>query len=126
EGDRTPHSSMRPHRTAAPPAGTGSAAAVKGDPSELVRIELLHRPQVADGGRHDLRRAAPARALIARVAVPVVPELVRSQQRVIVHTAREQRDALTLAPVAADDVDRKSTRLNSSHVKISYAVFCLK
>src|SRR5215475_15576609 len=28
------------------------------------------------------------------------------------------------APVPAED--RKSTRLNSSHVKISYAVFCLK
>src|SRR5690606_40855166 len=27
---------------------------------------------------------------------------------------------------AVDDLDRKSTRLNSSHVKISYAVFCLK
>src|SRR5436309_4941843 len=25
-----------------------------------------------------------------------------------------------------DERDRKSTRLNSSHVKISYAVFCLK
>src|SRR5437870_8592302 len=25
-----------------------------------------------------------------------------------------------------DEVDRKSTRLNSSHVAISYAVFCLK
>src|SRR5699024_11610498 len=25
-----------------------------------------------------------------------------------------------------EDVDRKSTRLNSSHVSISYAVFCLK
>src|SRR5690606_41097288 len=25
-----------------------------------------------------------------------------------------------------DLIDRKSTRLNSSHVKISYAVFCLK
>src|SRR5690606_40075597 len=25
-----------------------------------------------------------------------------------------------------NDEDRKSTRLNSSHVKISYAVFCLK
>src|SRR3989442_12004692 len=25
-----------------------------------------------------------------------------------------------------DGVDRKSTRLNSSHVRISYAVFCLK
>ena len=24
------------------------------------------------------------------------------------------------------DLDRKSTRLNSSHVEISYAVFCLK
>src|SRR5690606_41833645 len=30
-----------------------------------------------------------------------------------------------LAPIG-DGVDRKSTRLNSSHVKISYAVFCLK
>src|SRR3712207_7951621 len=32
-------------------------------------------------------------------------------------------------PVAEDDevdVDRKSTRLNSSHANISYAVFCLK
>src|SRR5690349_22577487 len=26
----------------------------------------------------------------------------------------------------ADEEDRKSTRLNSSHVEISYAVFCLK
>src|SRR5690606_40673639 len=36
-----------------------------------------------------------------------------------------------VAVVGAGDVlgdlgDRKSTRLNSSHVKISYAVFCLK
>src|SRR5690606_39989288 len=28
--------------------------------------------------------------------------------------------------VVLPDRDRKSTRLNSSHVKISYAVFCLK
>src|SRR5690554_7581789 len=27
---------------------------------------------------------------------------------------------------ALEPVDRKSTRLNSSHVRISYAVFCLK
>src|SRR5690242_21353080 len=26
----------------------------------------------------------------------------------------------------ADEIDRKSTRLNSSHMSISYAVFCLK
>src|SRR5690606_42113926 len=30
------------------------------------------------------------------------------------------------AAPAAREKDRKSTRLNSSHVKISYAVFCLK
>src|SRR5690606_39798269 len=36
-----------------------------------------------------------------------------------------QRPVEAGADVAAD-VDRKSTRLNSSHVKISYAVFCLK
>src|SRR5436309_12115758 len=30
------------------------------------------------------------------------------------------------APHRRDGEDRKSTRLNSSHVKISYAVFCLK
>src|SRR5690606_40789739 len=40
------------------------------------------------------------------------------------------RCAATLSP-AIDDAtesfkDRKSTRLNSSHVKISYAAFCLK
>src|SRR5690349_23715801 len=29
-------------------------------------------------------------------------------------------------PVRAHEADRKSTRLNSSHVEISYAVFCLK
>src|SRR5438034_3082839 len=29
-------------------------------------------------------------------------------------------------PTTGDNVDRKSTRLNSSHTVISYAVFCLK
>src|SRR5215217_8676865 len=29
-------------------------------------------------------------------------------------------------PARAGDADRKSTRLNSSHANISYAVFCLK
>src|SRR3989442_9715543 len=30
------------------------------------------------------------------------------------------------SPLGFGDGDRKSTRLNSSHVRISYAVFCLK
>src|SRR3712207_9116857 len=34
--------------------------------------------------------------------------------------------AATSARVTGLDLDRKSTRLNSSHANISYAVFCLK
>src|SRR3712207_7931895 len=33
---------------------------------------------------------------------------------------------LGLEVVVGPDLDRKSTRLNSSHANISYAVFCLK
>src|SRR5690606_41654166 len=39
---------------------------------------------------------------------------------------RDVVDAGTGLGVELDGLDRKSTRLNSSHVKISYAVFCLK
>src|SRR5690349_23248016 len=35
-------------------------------------------------------------------------------------------DRYALQPRLVDGLDRKSTRLNSSHVEISYAVFCLK
>src|SRR5256885_7117779 len=33
---------------------------------------------------------------------------------------------MTSAPNSEKNLDRKSTRLNSSHLVISYAVFCLK
>src|SRR5256885_5498238 len=36
------------------------------------------------------------------------------------------RERARIAPVAPPDQDRKSTCLNSSHLVISYAVFCLK
>src|SRR5690606_39852662 len=42
-----------------------------------------------------------------------------------VRSLRDGGDA-QLAELVASLEDRKSTRLNSSHVKISYAVFCLK
>src|SRR5438045_5217176 len=51
--------------------------------------------------------------------------------RSLMHHQREARlldgrpDGLPLAAVVAGR-DRKSTRLNSSHLGISYAVFCLK
>src|SRR5690606_41641854 len=37
-----------------------------------------------------------------------------------------QEHQVTLRDARRQRLDRKSTRLNSSHVKISYAVFCLK
>src|SRR5690349_23978665 len=37
-----------------------------------------------------------------------------------------RRDQLAAGPLSKRHQDRKSTRLNSSHVEISYAVFCLK
>src|SRR5690625_6036960 len=40
---------------------------------------------------------------------------------VIIDVSADTRDV-----AHAQEVDRKSTRLNSSHVAISYAVFCLK
>src|SRR5438105_14320493 len=40
--------------------------------------------------------------------------------RVLAHVVAREH------PVAALGIDRKSTRLNSSHEWISYAVFCLK
>src|SRR5690606_41186879 len=45
-----------------------------------------------------------------------------SQKGTILARGSEEEIMLT----ALDAGDRKSTRLNSSHVKISYAVFCLK
>src|SRR5688572_32000376 len=42
------------------------------------------------------------------------------------HVAREIRPDIPGVQVVGRNLDRKSTRLNSSHSQISYAVFCLK
>src|SRR5436309_6202516 len=60
--------------------------------------------------RSDLPRRERASALRLRSAAAATP-------------LRAAPGQLRAAPGAED---RKSTRLNSSHVKISYAVFCLK
>src|SRR5690554_8093802 len=43
-----------------------------------------------------------------------------------VHTINQLLKAYAMFEKDVEYVDRKSTRLNSSHVRISYAVFCLK
>src|SRR5690606_41898821 len=57
--------------------------------------------------------------------------LVLTEQIVVPAGSALKVDVDEVQPEVADlaariEVDRKSTRLNSSHVKISYAVFCLK
>src|SRR5690606_40517814 len=73
-------------------------------------------PQVSQGGDHRVEQVEgflPARGRLPRADPEVdfpfeVEQLLPVQARPMLKT------------------DRKSTRLNSSHVKISYAVFCLK
>src|SRR5438132_7409027 len=52
--------------------------------------------------------------------------LLRVRARIITNGAAVPGRQSSRWRVAVDATDRKSTRLNSSHTVISYAVFCLK
>src|SRR5690625_7065665 len=47
-------------------------------------------------------------------------------QRMLPATTSDQQNIVNTHELVIFSADRKSTRLNSSHVAISYAVFCLK
>src|SRR3989344_1743761 len=97
----------------------GEALALTARPSQEFRRSCFYSPMslkrirngwilgMTEGFRHSCR--------------PVPP--MRQQDRVLSKQIFEQ-----LFPVTAEylELDRKSTRLNSSHMSISYAVFCLK
>src|SRR5690554_7544178 len=56
-----------------------------------------------------------------------IAELAASLRFDFTRDARGQNQLICDGRVMGDEIrDRKSTRLNSSHVRISYAVFCLK
>src|SRR3712207_7728545 len=61
-------------------------------------------------------------------ALPIFDALVRRAEALTVGPGLDE--ATQMGPLIDDElrerVDRKSTRLNSSHANISYAVFCLK
>src|SRR5437588_11033333 len=65
-------------------------------------------------------------------ALPISPPLLSATLPLKLVGTAAARNELPLAGVVTDAVagavlsDRKSTRLNSSHTVISYAVFCLK
>src|SRR3712207_8391276 len=82
----------------------------------LFRSRRLERDRVVDGVLPERHVDAGGLKPVARVA----PE-VDGDDSVVGAVREEGRHAR-----AARQVDRKSTRLNSSHANISYAVFCLK
>src|SRR5690606_39421257 len=79
------------------------------------------RSRRADGGRctlQDDRYPRQPRVTIANVS--------ETQKKAPPGIPKDTRRGRVLSSVCWASRDRKSTRLNSSHVKISYAVFCLK
>src|SRR5207302_2217187 len=88
------------------------------------------------GIRSRVKAAANLRTVTAEVAVPtvsVVPPKPTAPAQEIILPGNIQPFISSPIYARTDDflswrswLDRKSTRLNSSHVKSSYAVFCLK
>src|SRR5438309_4503945 len=64
------------------------------------------------GGAMKLDAAGATRGIAEKIAKPLKIEAVAAAQAIV--------------EIAISKIDRKSTRLNSSHSSISYAVFCLK
>src|SRR5207249_7837031 len=105
------------HGLHAPPDRTRGPR-LRGEPEDRrVQARAPARAHGGDGRRGRARARDPA-AGAARMTGRIRDEAIR--------TVRERA---SLSEVVSDVIalrDRKSTRLNSSHVSISYAVFCLK
>src|SRR5207249_9573150 len=103
------------------PAGSESGALI--DPSEeaVVRLE----GELADMKDKYLRLAAEYDNFKKR-SVKERTELWQRAQADLIQRLVDALDDLARFAHVDPAQDRKSTRLNSSHVSISYAVFCLK
>src|SRR5256885_13283432 len=67
-------------------------------------------------------REAKSKVAPSSMGTTIAPRR-RQPQKAAIHSALLAPHSRTRSPVRTD---RKSTRLNSSHLVISYAVFCLK
>src|SRR5207249_6191861 len=101
--------------------------------------EVLHREQIARVRAGDPWPVATPRAsfrepfellmqplesMVGQAVNPVVEDALHVRTKPTVWRRGSRR--FSSAPHCVLLPDRKSTRLNSSHVSISYAVFCLK
>src|SRR5690606_20437710 len=108
---------------------------------QLIPVVLLPRPGLTPDGRRVLAclyNRVPLRPGRKRLGHGLLDDLLQGHTGPS-PTASSAARHVALGMVSAPDItlspsrenlttclDRKSTRLNSSHVKISYAVFCLK
>src|SRR5256886_5078968 len=86
--------------------------------------EVLYKPpkEREEEARHDCLTLFPKRLIADGVATEAEIEAIKGQVDEEVGVAAD----MALASPQPEPEDRKSTRLNSSHSQISYAVFCLK
>src|SRR5207249_9093011 len=96
-------------------AGYRRAYVVDGQDATLI---LKGKKKGATGGG-----LKPSAVVIGRIVVTDRSVVAANRNVEVVAEGVGKQHALDIHP---ENVDRKSTRLNSSHVSISYAVFCLK
>src|SRR5438876_3701516 len=121
---RPPRSTLFPYTTLFRSIGDGRVA---NDAPDLVAKELRGRvvgllvgQQIGVGRGEAETAAAPA------FFVFVLTRFGRHRQRRLLAALDHEAHARLASLTPELGVDRKSTRLNSSHPSISYAVFCLK
>src|SRR5690606_41684283 len=100
-----------------------------------VFLHAAATPEIYTLSLHDALPISRRRVDLCRGRRDRGTDLRRHGRRRVPRTPADGRGRATGGDRSADpeggsgplrDQDRKSTRLNSSHVKISYAVFCLK
>src|SRR2546430_13349903 len=82
------------------------------------------------------RSAVPRRLGFQRRQIELLPDRPRARhefarrqgerRKALLEGRVDQHRGVARPPARLGTIDRKSTRLNSSHSQISYAVFCLK
>src|SRR3712207_9021923 len=96
-------------------------------PADPALLKRIRRCRFARGGRVIVRFRANGCSLFARRSgLPLVRLRLTGETDEVVVLCPSHRGGWELPRRPRGRRDRKSTRLNSSHANISYAVFCLK
>src|SRR5690625_171094 len=124
----TPHNSQKEFS----PCTSLQAQLDKWDEWQLKNYWIMSRRQRSFLRLDPLKNFLIWRSGVRRYVLPIFPTRRRFLEPLLEHNACYCSQRLPSVPaffttiMLCKRLDRKSTRLNSSHVAISYAVFCLK